>query len=279
VYVPFLVSDSGTVADIFFLDLTPRTTDQNGQVETQTVRSTQLIFPTQSQSSGGGSTSSTAAIAGGVVGGALGLLAVIMIIFFILRRRKQKDEFDGNFDPDRLDPERFGGSATRPGAMPDVDLVGAEVTPFQYQPEAAQQKGYGQYQQMAQRPGMLPPVVSGGSVHGRSDAYSSTTGSHYPTTVTDHSVAGMQNADFRGPSPGPSLGTSGTFLSSKERELASERRRLHIANEERGEGGSGSGGVVQHRDGGRLQEENVPEEVPPSYDSISPDGDDAAGRS
>ena len=203
-----------------------------------------------------------------------------MIIFFILRRRKQKDEFDGNFDPDRLDPERFGGSATRPGAMPDVDLVGAEVTPFQFHPEATQQKGY-QYQQMGQRPGMPVPVVSGGSAHGRSDAYSSTTGSHYPTTVTDPSVAGMQNAEFRGPSPGPSLGTSGTFLSSKERELASERRRLHIANEERGEGGSGqgSGGVVQHQDGGRLQEQNAPEEVPPSYDSISPDGDGDAGRS
>ena len=260
----------------------PRTTDQNGQVETQTVQSTQLIVPTQSGSSGSGSSSNTAAIAGGVVGGAIGLLAIIMIVFFILRRRKQKDEFDGNFDPDRLDPERFGGSATRPGAMPDVDLVGAEVTPFQYHPDSTQQKGYGQYQPMVQRPGMPPPVVSGGgSGHGRSDGYSSTTGSRYPTTVTDPSVPAMQNTDFRGPSPGPSLGTSGTFPSSKERELASERRRLHVANDERGEGGSGqgSGGVVQHRDGGRLQQQSTPEEIPPSYDSISPDGQDAAGRS
>ena len=259
-----------------------RTTNQDGQIETQTVRSTQVIVPTQSQSSNnGGSTSNTAAIAGGVVGGAVGLLAIILIIFFFLKRRKQKDEFDGNFDPDRLDPERFGGSATRPGAMPNIDLVGAEVTPFQYNPDAAQQKGYGQYQQVAQRPGMPPVVTGGGSVHGRSDVYSSTTGSHYPTTVTDQNVPPMQNADFRGPSPGPSLGTSGTLPSSKERELASERRRLHVANDERGEGGSGQGGsgVVQHKDGGRLQQQSVPDEIPPSYDSISPDERAAAGRS
>lgn len=260
----------------------PRTTDQNGQVQTQTVQSTQLIVPTPSQSTSSGSPSNTAAIAGGVVGGAVGLLAIIMIVFFLLKRRKQKDDFDGNFDPDRLDPERFGGSAVRPGAMPNIDLVGAEVTPFQYNPEAAQQQGYGQYPKMAQRPGMPVPVLTGdGPGYGRSDARSSTTGSHYPTTVTDPSAPGMPIPDWRGPSPGPSLGTSGTLPSSKERELASERRRLYVANEERGEGGSGqgSGDVVQHKDGGRLQQQSVPDEIPPSYDSISPDERPAAGRS
>lgn len=172
--------------------------------------------------------------------------------------------------------------------MPNVDLVGAEVTPFQYHPDAAQQQGYAQQQasekhpQMLQRPEMPTPVVTGSAGgYGRSDVYSSTTGSHYPTTVTDQSMTGMQNTDFRGPSPGPSLGTSGTFPSSKDREVASERRRLLIANEERGEGGSGQGGsnVVQHQDGGRVQQESTPEEVPPSYDSISPDERSTAGRS
>ena len=250
--------------------MTPRSTNLNGHVETQTVLSTQFILPTQSQDSGGGPSSNTAAIAGGVVGGALGLLAVVMVIFFILRQHKDKDEFDGNFDgnfdPDRLEPEYFGGETTRPGAMPDIDLAGAEVTPFLYHPEAAQQ--------MAQRPSISHPVMSGGSGHGRSDGYSWTT--------TDQSITSMRNADFRDPSPGPSPRTSGTgTLSSRGRESASSRRRLYVSNDERGEGvsGQGSGGVVQHQDGGRLQQESVPEEVPPSYDSISPDEHGATGRS
>ena len=210
---------------------------------------------------------------------------------------------------------------------PDMGFVGAKVAPFQFHPGVGQQGGYeqqggygqhgvygqqggyeqqggygeqrgygeqggyGQYQQMAQQPGMLPPVMIGGSGHGRSDAYSSTTGSYQPSTVTNQSITGMQNTDFRGPSPDPSLGTSAT-RSSRGRGSASERGRLYIANDDRGEGGSGQGGgsggggggVVQHRDGGPLQEETVLEEtdldeIPPSYDSISPDRNGAAGRS
>ena len=199
---------------------------------------------------------------------------------------------------------------------PDMGFVGAKVAPFQFHPGVGQQGGYeqqggygqhgvygqqggyeqqggygeqrgygeqggyGQYQQMAQQPGMLPPVIIGGSGRGRSDAYSSTTGSYHPSTVTDQDIAGMQNAEFRGPSPDPSLGTSAT-LSSRGRESASVRRRLRIADKDRGEGGSGRGssssGVVQHRDGGPLQE-TVPEE-PPNYDPIPPNGKGAAGRS
>ena len=257
---------------VFVFDVIPRTTDPNGQVQTQTVRSTQLVFPSStSGGGGGGSSSNTAAIAGGVVGGAVGILALIMIVFFLLRRHKRTDEFDGNFDPDRLDPERLGGNATRPGTMPHVDLVGAEVTPYQYSSDAAPQKGYQQYPQMAQqqRPGTAP--VMGGAGYATSDARSSTTGSHYPTTITDPS--GMR-PDFRGPSPGVSLGTSGTLPSSKGRESTSEGGVLRVANDENGEGGSGGGIMFQHRDAGRI-----PEEVPPSYDSISPDERSAAGTS
>ena len=191
--------------------------------------------------------------------------------------------------------------------MPDIDLDGAEITPFQFHPQAAQQQGYSQYPQMvpqmsppmapqvppqmppqmapqmAQRPGMPGPVVGAGAGGSGYDGYSTTSGSHSHYPTSDPSVSGMQNADWRGPSPGPSLGTSG--LSSKDRELVDERRRLYVANEERGEGGStrasgggGGGGVVQHRDGGRVQEPAAPDEVPPSYDSIPPDEQDAPGR-
>lgn len=54
--------------------------------------------------------------------------------------------------------------------------------------------------------------------------------------------------------------------SAKEREA----RQLRLTNNEGGAGGSG--GVVQHQDGGRLdatpEEEEGPSEIPPSYDSI-----------
>ena len=267
-----------------FFDAISSTTDPDGQIETQTVRSTLLVFPTQTPNSIGTSSSSSSnvgAIAGGVVGGAVAILAIILLLFFCLKRRKRDQDFDGNFDPDVLDHERFGGSATRPGAMPDIDLVGAEITPFNYQAGPLPSKGHDQYAQMAQQPGTAVVSGEGSSHHRRSDLYSSTTGSHYPTTVTGQSVNGLQNTEFRGPSPGPSLATSGTLPSSKDRESASERTRLQVANNGNGEGGSSQRAsiIVQHRDGGRLQQqETVPEEIPPSYDSIGPNERDRAKR-
>lgn len=80
--------------------------------------------------------------------------------------------------------------------------------------------------------------------------------------------------DHRGPSPGPSLplsaGTSssgpGTLPSNKEMEA----RNLRVAND-----GAGSSAFVQHQDGGRLEptreNDDVPNEIPPSYDSVPRD--------
>ena len=193
-----------------------------------------------------------------------------MLIYYCLKRRKETEAFDGNFDPDRLDPERFGGSATRPGILPivDLDVAGGEITPFtrQNQADPLPEKNYDPYAQMGQQPGMV--MVSGeGSGRRRSEMQSSSSGSHYPTTVTGQSVTGMHPVEFRGPSPGPSLGTSGTLPSSKD----SEARRLQIANSGNAEGRfsqSSSSGILQHRDAGQLQQQPVPEEIPPSYDSI-----------
>ncbi|KAI0080171.1 hypothetical protein K474DRAFT_1581732, partial [Panus rudis PR-1116 ss-1] len=89
--------------------------------------------------------------------------------------------------------------------------------------------------------------------------------------------------DFRLPSPGPSVAmhsdtspsmttttasSGGILPSAKEREAAAARG-LHVANDE------GPSGVVVHQDGGRLEatpeEEDVPNEIPPSYDSIPRD--------
>ena len=253
----------------------------NGNLGTQTVLTTELIFQTQSSDNPGASSSNlnVAAIAGGAVGGAIAILILMLIIFFCLRQQSRRTgDPDDNFDPDRLDPARLGGTATRPGAMPDIDLVGAEVTPFAYQSQPLPPQIYDPYGQMVQQPGM--PVVSGeGSGYNRSsDPYSWTSGPYSPTS--EQGITGLNSADFRGPSPGPSLATSGTLPSSKERESVSERARLQVANSGSGDGGSSrrTSAVVQHVDSGRLQQQTVHEEIPPSYYSISPHDRRGVGR-
>jgi hypothetical protein len=44
-----------------------------------------------------------------------------------------KDGLEGDFDADMLDPEWSGEDAVKPDAVPNIDLVGAEVTSYQYQ--------------------------------------------------------------------------------------------------------------------------------------------------
>lgn len=57
-----------------------------------------------------------------------GAILILAIIFFFLRRRK-RDDFDGDFDPDRV----TGGRLPNMG----LDLAGgAEVTPYRYAPDA-----------------------------------------------------------------------------------------------------------------------------------------------
>lgn len=217
-----------------------------------------------------------AAIAGGVVGGAVAILIIILIIYYWLKRQKRTEAFDGNFDPDMLDTERSGGNAARPGAMgTQFDLDGAEITPFTpYQTQAQPEKSYNPYAQMSQMGQQAGVQMAGGegSGHRRSDVVSSSA-SNYPTTATGQSVTGLHGAEFRGPSPGPSLGTSGTLPSSKERESSNSGTRLQVSNSGNGEGrySQGSGVLLQHRDAGPLQQQQqqpVPIEVPPSYNSI-----------
>jgi len=73
---------------------------------------------------GGGGSSNTGAIVGGVAGGIAVLLAILIIDLFYWRRSRRRDDFDGNFDSDRV--VRHAG---------DADLAGgAEVTPYHYEP-------------------------------------------------------------------------------------------------------------------------------------------------
>ena len=60
----------------------------------------------------------------GGVGGAI--IIGVVLIWFLRKRRSNNEEFDGDFDPDRV---------VRPSHGPDMDLLGnAEVTPFGYNP-------------------------------------------------------------------------------------------------------------------------------------------------
>lgn len=96
------------------------------------------------------------------MGGVAGLALLALLVWFI-RRRRSKDEFDGNFDPDRV--------VRRPGM---VDLMtgaggaeGAEVTPYVYDPHTG----------------------AGGSGGSGSDPFASGEGTPTPTpgmTMHDH---------------------------------------------------------------------------------------------
>lgn len=254
----------------------------------------------------------------GGVGGAI----VLAIIAWLLLRRRRRDDFDGDFDPDRVVGGRTGGG---------VDLVGGEagaVDPYNYVPAAggaggqqmsqagssatgagAAGMGAGMAAGAAAKRSPVPPTGTTSAPSAYSQGNSAASQSHYAPSNSDpgydynayaaysdpHSGSqsghGYESTSPRssafpggfhpgytpeglyrgGPSPGPSLPGTGsssagmTLPSNKEMEA----RGLRVANAPGGEGS----GVVQHEDGGRIpeahaEEEAVPNEIPPSYDSI-----------
>jgi len=210
-------------------------------------------------SSGGGSSSNTGAIVGGIVGGIAALAAIILIGLLCWRRnRRRNEDFDGNFDPDRV--VRHAGN---------TDLAGAEVTPYSYEPGVA-----GAAAAAASGPSTGPSSSGNGSMRQYRDsqallgasagAGTATTGSHYAPTSSDsasvYPSSPAHSSQQHGPQPYRPMST-------KEREAMRQR-----------EGGLGLASaaeeeeVIQHLDGGRIPEPPVPpaqpNEIPPSYDSI-----------
>lgn len=234
----------------------------NGNIETEVVNSTKLTLQTQSSKSNGVSRSSSkvATIAGGAAGGALCMLILILAILLILRKRKRRKNPNGN----------PGGTTTKSRPTPEVDLITREVESFLDEVKHPLKGSSDQSAPMVQRPG-VPTVGGEGSDHRNSDIYSSIIGPHSPATATGQSVTGLHNTDFRGPSPGPSLRTSGTHFSYKERDSAGDWAGLQIASEEGGSGRRGSD-AVQHMHAGRLQQQSIPEELPSNYHSTPDNG-------
>lgn len=107
---------------------------ESGQTST-VVETTQISTPNPSagSSSSGSKKSSdshTGAIVGGVVGGIVALAALVLLAWY-LRRRRAQDDFDGNFDPDRVVQRNSTIGHGGAGAAGDL-LGGAEVTPYTY---------------------------------------------------------------------------------------------------------------------------------------------------
>ena len=212
--------------------------------------------------SGSGSSSNTGAIVGGVVGGIAGLIAILLIGLFCWRRnRRRSEDFDGNFDPDRV--VRHAGH---------TDLAVAEVTPYSYEPGVAgaasahsgpstgpSSSGNGSMRQYRDTQALLA---------GSAGAATATSGSHYAPTSSDSasiypsSLAHSSQQHGGMPVPQPYRP-----MSTKEREALRQR-----------EGGLGLASameeeeVIQHMDGGQIPEPTIPpsspHEIPPSYDSI-----------
>lgn len=137
---------------------------------TQTVISTATLSPSDSKPT---STSHTGAVVGGVVGGIAGAAILAALIFFLFRRRRQRDDFDGNFDPDRV-----VGLGDNRGTLPDIDLAADNVTPYTYH---AQGQGQGVGPQhptgpgggapnMTQYGGQVPAFLAGGLAGGAAGA-------------------------------------------------------------------------------------------------------------
>jgi hypothetical protein len=207
--------------------------------------------------------SNTGAIVGGVAGGIAALAAVIIIFLFYWRRNRRPEEFDGNFDPDRV--VRHAGH---------TDLAGAEVTPYSYEGPPSAPSGP-----------TSPTFSADSSMRQYRDSQAllgagvatATSGSHYAPTSSDGAASPPPGSSSHGRSN--SYGNAGLApgaqpyrpLSSKELE----------ALRQRGEGGlglasaleEGEGDVIQHSDGGRvtepLQPSRPPQEIPPSYYSIA----------
>ncbi|KAG6333977.1 hypothetical protein ID866_5113 [Astraeus odoratus] len=294
-----------------------------------TVVPTTTTISTQASAS---SSTPTAAIVGGVVGGIAFLIGIAVLIFCV-RRRSYKDDFDGDFDPDRVVHHSGGG-----GTLPQLDLVddANNITPFNaYAPDAEQgMRQYGQSPLVSGGPGAgnvgvgaagayaqhqhpnSPPPPSSPSHYSDGQSYfhgAGPSGGHSPQNSLSarpppgaglpnmspsafaqqqpYNMYGTAPADWHTPRPGssppPSTVPSGSSRSAKEREAMGERGGFGLGlatQHEVPEGSSssaagasgpgaeagGSGRVVVHQDAGRAPEgeEETPQEIPPSYDSI-----------
>ncbi|KAF7982681.1 hypothetical protein HWV62_27166 [Athelia sp. TMB] len=283
----------------------------NGQaVSTVYVTSVGTTTSTTKPSTDTSSGNHTGAIVGGVVGGIVALVVICLLILFCIRRNKNKDDFDGNFDPDRVVGHSTGG-----GTLPQIDLgdeEAAAATPYAYNPSHGGMSEYGGssgYPVTAAAAAMGAGPRSGGS--SSPSQYPSSEEQYHnnaptsPTTQTHQPMSSISSGSNYAPygalppgagraaSPAPGQLLYNNPPSSKEQEAQAaryaSRNRLGLATQPddvasprmslgrggSGQGSIGSGSVVVHQDGGRVQvpqhDHEPPSEIPPTYDSIPAD--------
>lgn len=156
-----------------------RTTNSDGQTITSTVLETTSMPIATGAVANRSSSSNVGPIVGGVVGGVVGA-ALLATLVFLLCRRRRRDDFDGNFDPDRVVGVNHG--AGQGGTLPDIDLAAAgEVTPYSYTPGGAMAPGStaGDMRQYGGVPAFLAGGVAGAGL-GAAAAHRSQTHSNSP---------------------------------------------------------------------------------------------------
>lgn len=256
-------------------------TDPGGSIVYVTTSVPQVITTSISSSTGGSSSNNTGLIVGAVVGGVAGI-TILAFLLFCIRRRARKDEFDGNFDPDRVVGHTDGGG----GTLPNVDLAD-EVTPF---PQPYTDQGSSSMRQYGKPPYIPVPSSFAASGHastefyppGAADAdaqprqFMPPQGAYIPPI----NMYGTGPVDWHSPRPGVSpppstvSNTTSSTRATKEREAmgrGGQGMGLTLATQQ--EAAEGSGDVVVHQDAGRApaEEHAPPREIPPAYDSIRQD--------
>jgi len=229
---------------------------------------------------------------GGTVGGVAAFIALLLAAWLIARRRRRND-FDGDFDPDRVaGPTRHGGRQSLVPDGPD----GGEVTPY----VMANQNRSPALPQMGEHDAGVPAaLIAGGAAYGAT--------AHQRASLSNPSEAGYPQSEssyLPNPYPAssdisdsaygqgrqdqprsPTLGTTSVYSqfsqprSAKEREAYAQRhgvaggstqRPLMLATSSEEDTESQ---VIVHQDGGRIpendrNEEQVEKEIPPTYDSL-----------
>jgi hypothetical protein len=125
------------------ISLSPSSTETNGLLSTVVVSSTSVYAagstitapPLVSSSS---SKTNVGAIAGGVIGGLALLCLLALLAVWYRGKRRFDEEFDGNFNPDRIANGSYSKNADG-ATFPRVDIGGADtaVTPFVTYPASA----------------------------------------------------------------------------------------------------------------------------------------------
>lgn len=252
-------------------------------VITTTFATTVPTTTTISTQSSASSSTPIGAIVGGAVGGVVALVALVLLIYCI-RRRSSKDEFDGDFDPDRVVSRSAGGG----GTLPQLDLAeeANNITPFNAYAADAEQgmRQYGQspfasgpsatgvagVQAQHQMPNSPPPPSSpshysdgqsyyqgaGGSASGHSPQQSlSVRPPPGAAMLPPHQqqqpfMYGTAPADWHAPRPGSSPppstvpSASASSRSAKEREAAGGRSAYGLGLATQHEAPEGSGSVL-----------------------------------